>query len=72
MGLGDPPTPVASTVEVNNPTPQAVVDTQGKIDDRLTVLERSGNAEVVRQFRYLFDTLAAEAALTGDYTYPPA
>lgn len=63
MGLGDPPTPVASATEVNNPTPQAVVDTQGKIDDRLTVLERAGNAELVRQLRWLYDFLGQ--------TYPP-
>lgn len=57
MGLGDPPTPVASSVEINNPTPQAVVDTQTRIGDRLTVLERSGNAELVRQIRWLYDFL---------------
>lgn len=41
MGIGDPPVPVASDVEANNPVPRAEIDKQAQIDRRLTVVERS-------------------------------
>lgn len=55
MGLGDVPTPVSSAVEVNNPTGQTPLDSQHKIDQRLTVLERAGLSELVRQIHILYD-----------------
>lgn len=66
MGIGDAPLPVASDTEINNPVPQVTVDTTKKLDTRLTVLERSGNAELVRQIRWLYDNLPG-----GPYPYPP-
>lgn len=66
MPIGTPADPVASDVELNNPVPKAVIDTQKGIDSRLTVLERSGNAELVRQIRWLYDNLPG-----GPYPYPP-
>lgn len=66
MGIGDPATPVASTTGANNPTPQAVVDQQKTIDERLKVLERTSSAELVRQIRWLYDNLPG-----GPYPYPP-
>lgn len=63
MGLGDAPTPVGSGIEVNNPTGQTSLDTQRKIDGRLTVLERAGLSELARQIKWLFDFLGQ--------SYPP-
>lgn len=66
MGIGDPAIPVDSDTPVNNPTPQAVVDTQNRIDNRLKVLERTGDAELFRQIKWLYDNLPG-----GPYPYPP-
>lgn len=66
MPIGVPADPVASDVELNNPVPHAVIDKQRSIDDRLTVLERTASAELVRQIRWLYDNLPG-----GPYPYPP-
>lgn len=66
MGIGDAPLPVASDVEINNPVPQVTVDKTRKLDTRLTVLERSGTAELARQIEWLYDNLPG-----GPYPYPP-
>lgn len=66
MGIGDPPLPVDSDTEVNNPVPRSGDDSHNKVDDRLTVLERSANTELVRQIRWLYDNLPG-----GPYPYPP-
>ena len=66
MGVGDPPLPVASTVQVNQPVPQVTVDKTKKLDTRLTVLERTGNTELARQIFWLYDNLPG-----GPYPYPP-
>ena len=66
MGIGDAPLPVASATEINNPVPQVTVDKTNKLDTRLTVLERSGNSELVRQIRWLYENLPG-----GPYPYPP-
>lgn len=66
MGVGDLAVPVASDVEVNNPVPKAEIDEQKAINERLRVQERSGNAELVRQIRWLYENLPG-----GPYTYPP-
>jgi len=66
MGIGDAPLPVASATEINNPVPQVTVDKTQKLDTRLTVLERSGNSELVRQIRWLYENLPG-----GPYPYPP-
>lgn len=66
MGLGDPPTPVGSDVPANNPVPSQGTDAHDRVDDRLTVLERSANTEVIRQIRWLYDNLPG-----GPYPYPP-
>lgn len=58
MGIGDLPLPVDSDTEVNNPVPRSGDDSLNKVDDRLRVYERSGNAELVRQIRYLYDVLS--------------
>lgn len=62
MGLGDAPTPVGDT-EVNRPIPTSGDDAHNQVANRLTVLERAGNAELVRQIRWLYDFLGQ--------TYPP-
>lgn len=41
MSVGDPPIPVDSDTESNNPTPRSVLDDQQRVADRLTVLERA-------------------------------
>jgi hypothetical protein len=66
MGIGDAPLPVDSDTEINNPVPQVTVDKARKLDNRLTVLERSGNSELVRQIRWLYENLPG-----GPYPYPP-
>lgn len=63
MGIGDVPLPVASNVEPNNPVPATGDDPVNKVGDRVTVLERAGNTELVRQVRWLYDFLGQ--------TYPP-
>lgn len=63
MPIGVPADPVDSDVEINNPVPRAPIDELKEIRDRLTVLERSGNTEIVRQIRWLYDFLGE--------TYPP-
>lgn len=66
MGIGDLPLPVDSDTEINNPVPRSGDDNHNRVDDRLTVYERSGNAELVRQIRWLY-----ENASGGPYPYPP-
>ena len=57
MGLGDLPTPVGD-VEVNNPVPSSGSDAHDRVRNDLDVLTRSGNTELVRQIRYLYDALS--------------
>lgn len=66
MGIGDPASPVSSDVEVGNPVPKADHDTQTAINERLRVLERSGNTDLVAQIRWLYENLPG-----GPYPYPP-
>ena len=58
MGIGDPALPVDDSTEANNPVPASGDDTTNQLDGRLTVLERSGNAELARAVRYLFNVLS--------------
>lgn len=58
MGIGDLPLPVGSDTEINNPVPRSGDDSLNRVDVRLTVYERSANAELVRQIRYLYDVLS--------------
>ena len=58
MGIGDAPLPVDDATEANNPVPPSGDDRTQALDGRLTVLERSGNAELARAVRYLFDVLS--------------
>lgn len=58
MGIGDPPIPVASAVEANNPVPGTEKDDHRDVDQRVTKLERSATAELARQIEYLYDLLS--------------
>jgi hypothetical protein len=58
MGIGDPALPVGDEVPANHPVSRTGDDTTNILDGRLTVLERSGNAELARAVRYLFDVLS--------------
>lgn len=58
MGIGDPPTPVASDVEVNHPVPTTGEDGLDQVSAQLLVHQLSGNTELVRQIRFLYDTLS--------------
>lgn len=58
MGIGDPALPVDDGTPANNPVPASGDDATNMLDGRLTVLERSGNVELARAVRYLFDVLS--------------
>lgn len=66
MGIGDLPLSVDSETGVNNPVTRTGEDGLNRTDARLTVLERAGNAELVRQIRWLYENLPG-----GPYPYPP-
>lgn len=57
MGIGVPADPVTDSVEANNPVPRSGEDATNKLKNRLTVLERSGNTDLVAQIRWLYDFL---------------
>jgi hypothetical protein len=58
MGIGDPTLPVDDSTEANNPVSRTGDDTTNALDARLTVYERSGDAELARAVRYLFNVLS--------------
>lgn len=66
MGIGDPTLPVDDSTPANNPVPRSGDDTTKSLEERVSTLERSGNAELAAAVRWLF-----ENATGGPYPYPP-